>query len=212
MELKTSIIGHVHAAWKDTGEVVLDKKNAIHKKNMAIALARGLANENNHQIYKMVFGNGGTYVEVGASGSGSAQYHYNPPKVNETDSDIYNPTYAEIIDDVETSSNGNQVVSSTGTVASTSLVICTCTLSAPEPAGQNATDNNATSPENVDINGSFTDAQFAFDEIGLKTSDNNDPLNLLTGGLLLSHIIFNPIEKTANRELIITYTLTISVS
>lgn len=212
MELKTSIIGHVHAAWKDTGEVVLDKKNAIHKKNMAIALARGLANENNHQIYKMVFGNGGTYVEVGASGSGSAQYHYNPPKVNETDSDIYNPTYAEIIDDVETSSNGNQVVSSTGTVASTSLVICTCTLSAPEPAGQNATDNNATSPENVDTNGSFTDAQFAFDEIGLKTSDNNDPLNLLTGGLLLSHIIFNPIEKTANRELIITYTLTISVS
>lgn len=217
MELKTSIIGHVHAAWKDTGEVVLDKKNAIHKKNMAIALARGLANENGHQIYKMVFGNGGTYVEVGSSGSGSAQFHYNPPKVNETDTDIYSPTYAEIIDDVEVTSNGNQVVSSTGTVASTSLVICTCTLSAPEPNGQAQIDNGTLPDGSSVVHGTGgvdypTETLFAFDEIGLKTSDNNDPLNLPSGGLLLSHIIFNPIEKTANRELIITYTLTISVS
>ena len=43
---------------------------------------------------------------------------------------------------------------------------------------------------------------FTFDELGLKTVD----------GLLLSHIVFNPIEKNAQRELIISYTLTVSVS
>jgi hypothetical protein len=65
-------------------------------------------------------------------------------------------------------------------------------LGASEPAGQAVADNITTDPESL----------FVFDELGLKTAD----------GLLLSHLVFSPIEKTANRAFIITYTLTISVS
>lgn len=201
MEFKTKIEGHVLITDKSTREVLLDKKNAIHNRNMALALARGLANEDNHQIFKMAFGNGGTYVEAGTSGG--FQYHYNSPNVVDPAADLYNKTYTEIIDDQQTSSNGNQVVTSTGTVANTFLVICTCTLSANEPAGQSTTDG-ANDPGS---NTSPTEETFSFDELGLKTSDIT-----AEDGLLLSHIIFNPIEKTANRELVITYTLTISVS
>ena len=201
MEFKTKINGHVLIKDKNTDEVLLDKKNAIHNRNMALAIARGLANESNHQVFKMVFGNGGTYVEAGTSGC--FQYHYNSPNVRDPAADLYNKPYSEVIDDQETSANGNQVVTSTGTVANTFLVICTCTLSANEPSGQSATDgaNNTTDQT------SPTEETFSFDELGLKTSDITSE-----DGLLLSHIIFNPIEKTANRELVITYTLTISVS
>ena len=201
MEFKTKINGHVLIKDKNTDEVLLDKKNAIHNRNMALAIARGLANESNHQVFKMAFGNGGTYVEAGTSGG--FQYHYNSPNVTDPAADLYNRTYSEVIDDQETSANGNQVVTSTGTVANTFLVICTCTLSANEPSGQSTTDG----ANNITDQTSPTEETFSFDELGLKTSDITSE-----DGLLLSHIIFNPIEKTANRELVITYTLTISVS
>ncbi len=201
MEFKTNVKGHVLIKDKNTNEVLLDKDNAIHTRNMALAIARGLANESNHQIFKMAFGNGGTYVEAGTSGG--FQYHYNSPNVTDPAADLYNRTYTEVIDDQEATSNGNQVVTSNGTVADTFLVICTCTLAANEPASQSTTDG----PDNVGDGTSTTEEPYSFDELCLKTDDNT------TGeGLLLSHIIFNPIEKTANRELVITYTLTISVS
>ena len=61
MIVSTHIKGHVHAAYSDNGEVVLDKCNAIHNKNMAIAIARGLSNAAvdgttgiaTNQIYKL---------------------------------------------------------------------------------------------------------------------------------------------------------------
>ena len=200
-EIKTTITTNVHIQDKKTGEVLLDKKNAIHTRNMALAIARGLANEANHQIYKMAFGNGGTYVEAGTGGG--FQYHYNSPNVTDPAADLYNPTYSEIIDDENVLSNGNQVVTSAGTIANTFLVICTCTLAANEPSGQSTTDGADDTLNSI----SDTEEPYSFDELGLKTSDLTTE-----DGLLLSHIIFNPIEKTANRELVITYTLTISVS
>ena len=56
-----------------------------------------------------------------------------------------------------------------------------------------------------------------FDELGLfthETANPSTPTSLLSGAgeLMLSHLIFSPIEHTGNRELTIVYTLTISVS
>jgi len=186
--------GRVRAYYKDTGEVVLDKDNAIHRRNMALALARGLANEPDHQVFRMSFGNGGTIVEPGPSGS--YQYHYNPANVVFPDATLYNETYSEVVDDANSASDGNQVVSTNGTVANTFLVVCTCTLTANQPNDQPTSDDPP-------IGDSVpTEESYAFDEIGLKTED----------GLLLSHLIFAPINKTSNRELVVEYTLTVSVS
>jgi len=195
MDFKVKVTGHVKAEDRKTGEILLDKNNAIHNENMALAIARGLANEQNHQIYTMSFGNGGTYVETGVGGG--YQLHYNSPNILDSNATLYHETYNEIIDDDQTSSNGNQVVTSTGSIENTFLVICTCTLSSLEPSGQSTDD----SFDEVLTSTSSTEEIFSFDELGLKTPDNK----------LLSHIIFNPIEKTANREIIFTYTLTVSI-
>jgi len=202
--VSTKVSGHVKIVDKNTNEVLLDKKNAIHNRNMALALARGLANENNHWIHRMAFGNGGTYVEPGTSGA--YQWHYNSPNVIDPDATLYHQTYSEVIDDI-TTSNGNQVVTSTGTIENTFLVICTCTLSAAESnLGDQRQDDSFS---DVLTSSSDTETPYSFDEMCLKTGDSDD----VNGeGLLLAHIIFNPIEKTANREIVITYTLTISIS
>lgn len=184
----TRVDGHVKIEDKNTGEILLDKDNAIHAYNMGKAIARGLANELNYQIYKVSLGNGGTTI------NSSSDIIYNPPKVAPTDSDIYNETYSEVVDEASAAPVGNQVYSTFGTLpVTTSLVTTIITLTANEPLGQDYSDGGDGSDNMED--------PFVFDELGLKTGDD----------LLLSHIIFSPIEKTANRELIITYTLTISV-
>ena len=168
--ITTKVKGHVTIADGKTGEVLLDKDNAVHNKNMAIAIARGLSNEpadtasgiGKHQIYRMKFGNGGSDV------SSMNVITYTPQENSVTYQESPAPD-------------------------TSTIVICTCTIAANEPSGQDLTD----SPGDPDAN-----SQYSFDELGLFTYDN----------LLLTHIIFSPILKTANRELVITYTLTISVS
>lgn len=186
--ITTRVEGHVNIKDAITGEILLDKDNAIHTYNMGKAIARGLSNELNYQIYKISLGNGGTTIDS------NSDIIYNPPRVTPTDIDIYNETYSEIVDELSSAPVGNQVYSTFGTLpVTTSLVTTIITLSANEPIGQDYSDGGDSS-DNIED-------PFVFDELGLKTADN----------LLLSHIIFSPIEKTSNRELIITYTLTISV-
>lgn len=188
MSFNTKIKGHVLITDKNSGEILLDKFNAVHPANMARAIARGLANEQNHQIFKFALGNGGTFIDS------TQNIVYNAPNIIGVSADLYNKTYEEIVDDSNASVGiGNSVISQESpTIELASIVVCTIQLSANEPAGQAATDGFTTDPN----------SPFTFDELGLKTVD----------GLLLSHIVFNPIEKNAQRELIISYTLTVSVS
>lgn len=192
-----NIKGHVLVQDKTTGEVLLNKNNAVHNKNMAIAIARGLANEppsapsdpGINQIYKIKLGNGGSFIDS------LNQITYQPPNVTGASADLYNTTYEEVVDEQQASTPAENSVTWQESPApdETTIVIVTATIAAGEPTGQDLSD----SPPNPD-----PEAQFAFDELGLFTSDDK----------LLTHIIFSPILKTANRELVITYTLTISVS
>lgn len=188
MNFKTKIKGHVLIKDKNTGEVLCDKFNAVHPQNMAKVLARGLANEPNQQIFQIALGNGGTYIDSPQS------IVYNSPNIVGINADLYNTTYTEVVDDGNSGVGiGNSVISQAAPSPDiSSLVICTIQLSANEPAGQATTDGVTTNPDSL----------YTFDELGLKTVD----------GLLLSHIVFNPIEKNAQRELIISYTLTVSVT
>ena len=46
------------------GEVIVDKRNALHYENMSISLAESLGNAGEGFIYsKMAFGNGGTSID-----------------------------------------------------------------------------------------------------------------------------------------------------
>ena len=189
-QLKLNVVGHVKAIDKDTGEVLIDKNNAIHPQNMARVIARGLAHEPNAWVYKMGLGNGGTHIDA------SLNISYLPPNVTGTTATLYNQTYSEVIDDQDVSvAPGNSAISAPSPApAITSIVTCTLQLDANEPAGQATSDNTTTNPDSL----------YTFDELGLFTNDSPP--------LMLSHLIFSPVEKTANRSILITYTLTISVS
>jgi len=186
--VNTHIKGHVQIKDATSGEVLLDKFNAVHNKNMAIAIARGLANNANHQIYKIKLGNGGSSIDS------MNRITYQAPNVTGSGADLYNATYFEIVDEAQAGTpSENSVTYQESPTDTTTIVICTATIASGEPAGQDISD----SPPNPN-----PEAQFAFDELGLFSADNR----------LLTHIIFSPILKTQNRELVITYTLTISVS
>lgn len=184
-------VGHVLLKYKDTNEIVLDDYNAVHALNMSRAIARGLANETGFQIYKVKLGNGGTFV------NSIDQIEFYDPNITGSSADLYNATYEEIVDDADVSvGSGNSVLTQevdTVDLPTSWQVVVTCNITADEPVGQD-----------IDDMGSPTldpESQFSFDELGLFTSDDK----------LLTHIIFAPILKTANRELELTYTLTITV-
>ena len=56
--------GHIKIWDPETGEVMVDKRNAIHYENMSTALANSLANKTTGFVHEMAFGNGGTTVDT----------------------------------------------------------------------------------------------------------------------------------------------------
>lgn len=206
---KTLVSGNVQIIERATGEVLLEKQNAIHPKNMATAIARGLSNSGNSQIFKMKLGNRGTYIDA------TQQIVFNPPVVSGDAADLYNPTFVEVVDDGDPAIGVGNSVTFTNIPSSTNTrVIVTCVISANE-AFDNATDTTAGGQIVTGAgDNANTGSPYFFDELGLftkQTSGTNTDLDP-QGELMLSHLIFSPIEHTGNRELVIVYTLTISVS
>ena len=77
-----------------SGEIIVDKKNAIHYENISIAMAEALSNRTLAQgggwIYEMAFGNGGSAVDP------TGVITYLPPNTTGQNADLYNQTYAKV--------------------------------------------------------------------------------------------------------------------
>ena len=97
IDIPVQICGHVLITDSQTGEVLLDKSNAIHPQNMARIIARALSNEDNSIIHRIAFGNGGTFIDAAANTA------YNPPNTGANgegwESRLYHETYSEIVDE-----------------------------------------------------------------------------------------------------------------
>ena len=187
-----SIIGHVLIKNKETKKEIVNKHNEIHFENMSIALVKGLSHRPDGHIHEMHFGNGASSV------SAIGNITYLPPNVQGSSADLYNSTYFKVIDDqsplnLDPENNFMEIRHSSNNFFSD--IIITATLDFNEPNGQEAFDD-AINLEN----------DFIFDEIGLKSFSNNPGT-----GLLLSHVIFNPIQKSLNRVIEIIYTIRVSL-
>jgi hypothetical protein len=194
----TSGLAHVQGFIKihnpQTGEVFVDKKNAINYENISIAMAQSLSNRTSAQgggwIYAMAFGNGGSSVDP------TGVITYLPPNVTGQSAELYNQTYQKVVDD--NSANNTDPVSNNMTVLHTSGnyytdILVSCLLDYGEPPTQQAFDNS------TNFNG-----EFVFDELGLKCW-NGSATNLR----LITHVIFHPVQKSLNRQIQIDYTLRI---
>ena len=68
--------GHIKIHDPESGEVFVNKRNAIHYENISEALAYNLANKGTNYVYEMHFGNGGTTVNA------TGVITYNPANTN----------------------------------------------------------------------------------------------------------------------------------
>ena len=184
-----NIEGHIKIWYPETGEIAINKRNAIHYENMSVALADSIGNSGQGFIYEMAFGNGGTAVDP------TGIITYLTPNSVGTNAALYNQTYTKVIDDravanVDPTRNKIETRHVTGT--NYTDVFITCLLDYGEPNGQDAIDTS-----------SNNESTFVFDELGLKSYSATGQSKLLT------HVIFHPVQKSLNRLIQIDYTVRI---
>lgn len=194
--------GHIKIHDPESGEVFIDKSNAIHYENMSEAIAYALSHRVDSSglpqqtMYEMHFGNGGSAVDS------TGVITYLIPNTNSQNAGLYNPTYFKVVDDNAASGNSDpahnkmQVRHVPGNAFSD--IIITCLLDYGEPATQSVFDNSAT------LNDTFT-----FDELGIRARSVDGTSGAATTGKLLTHVIFHPVQKSLNRLVQIDYTIRI---
>ncbi len=184
-----SIHGFLKIHDPKSNHVFFDGNNAIHYENFSLALAKSLINSDHGFIDQMVFGNGGTAVDP------TGIITYLTPNSFGLNAGLYNQTYNKVINDqssynADPTRNYLETRHVNGTYYTD--IFITCLLDYGEPADQSAFDNTNNNSE-----------YYVFDELGLKSyspTGNN---------LLLTHVIFHPIQKSLNRLIQIDYTVRI---
>jgi hypothetical protein len=201
------IDGFVKIWEPDSGEILLEKHNAVNQEVMSYVIARLLQSSTNEYIAEMHFGNGGVIVD------NTGNITYKDVDLNlETgfSASLFNPTYYKVIDTGDSVNNDditkNKVeVSHINGLTYTDLVI-TCTLNTDQPNADDVGNLVQQTQDSYD-NGNLT-GNFVFNELGLK-SKGQDGLNT---GMLLTHIVFHPVQKSANRTIQVVYTLRIRIA
>jgi len=183
------IEGHIKIHDPESKEIYVNKRNAIHYENISIALAESMANSGQGFVYQMAFGNGGTAIDP------TGIITYLTPNSSGSNASLYNQTYSKIVDgnssnNVDPTRNFIETRHVTGTNYTDLFV--TCLLDYGEPGGQSAFDTT------TNANNSFV-----FDELGLQSYSSTGQ------SLLLTHVIFHPVQKSLNRLIQIDYTVRI---
>ena len=186
-----SIQGHIKIYDPETKEVFIDKRNAIHYENFSIALAQSIANQGEGTIAEMAFGNGGTRIDP------TGIITYLTPNTVGNSAALYNQTYYKTVDarrsySLDPARNFMETRHVAG-VAYTDVLV-SCLLDFGEPSDQAAFDNSTNS-----------DGSYVFDELGLKAFSAEGP----NTGMLLTHVIFHPVQKSLNRLIQVDYTIRI---
>lgn len=186
-----SIQGYIKIYDPQTKEVFVDKRNAIHYENFSIALAQSISNQGEGTIAELCFGNGGTRVDP------TGIITYLTPNTSGSGAALYSQTYSKVVDSkkpysLDPARNFMEARHVAGTAYSDVLV--SCLLDFGEPSDQSAFDN-----------ASNLDDVYIFDELGLKSYNPEAP----DSGMLLTHVVFHPVQKSLNRMIQVDYTVRI---
>ena len=213
--IQSQVIGTLKIYDKDSGDVLVQKKNAIHPGNMAYVMASAIAGKPTSvnssgdapHINWMQFGNGGSVSATTLS--------YKSPRVNSTydelaitasTSSLYVPKYEQQTTSTVyfpgQSMGGELVPNNTAKVNfSVNLTHADYATAVGETV--------PTSDSSVDADAV---AAFTFDEIGLLAGVTNSGALDKTKTLMLTHVTFHPVLLSANRTIVIDYTVTIQIS
>ena len=196
--LNIDMQGHVKIFDVDTGKILVDKANKIHAENMSRCIATTLSNKDHFSLYEMHFGNDGTIIDA------QGNITYREPKVTLANDDLYNDRFFKNVDvldadNTDTTENKMDIAYTDGN-AYTDIII-TCTLNYDEPVASDTNFNLASADQKADD--ATIDGNFVFDELGLKAKS----VDGRNQGLLLSHVVFHPVQKSANRKIQVLYTI-----
>ena len=198
--VKIGMMGHLKIWDPESGDVFVNKKNKINFENMSRCIANKLANNDNFSIYEMHFGNAGTITDS------SGNVTYRAEKVNLDSDSLYNDVFYKNVDIIDADNtnitkNKMEVNYTTGNIYSD--IVTTCTLDYTEPSTTDNTFNLYGLSQSNDDTATSIDGNFIFDEIGLKSKAAAGR----NTGLLLTHVVFHPVQKSANRLIQIIYTI-----
>jgi hypothetical protein len=196
-----NIDGHVKIWDPKTKEILVSKHNAINPETMTLILAQMLQGNNDSYVYELHFGNGGLIIDE----TGNITYNDVTDNLSTgIEAGLYNATYFKVVDTIDTTNNidpiNNKVVVSHTTGLNYTDLVITCTLEENEP--DSSSENNLIDSP-AEYNGDYI-----FNELGLKSRGSAGK----NTGYLLSHIVFDPVQKSANRVIQVIYTLRIRVN
>lgn len=202
-----NVDGFVKIWEPDTGLVHVEKHNAVNQEVISYIIAQMLQTNANEYIAEMHFGNGGVIIDT------TGNITYKDVSLNlETgfSASLFNPTYFKVVDILDTDNNDdvtkNKVEISHISGLTYTDVIVTCTLDPDQP---NAGDvGNLVHADQLNLDNGNLTGNFVFNELGLKCKGANG----LNTGYLLTHIVFHPVQKSANRTIQVVYTLRIRIA
>jgi hypothetical protein len=220
-KINVQAIGTLKISDKETGTVLVDKRNAIHPGNMAYIMASALGGKpasvnssgSSPYINWMAFGNGGS--------SSTTTISYRSPRVFTTydglpitssNSTLYSKTYQqEVVSTVyapgEDMGGGNLVPENT------SKVNFKVEMSHSEyEAMQQLSDPSITTPATDSSTDTTSVTAFTFDEIGLLAGVSTPTGMDETKTLMVTHVTFHPVLLSANRTIVVDYTITVQLS
>ena len=186
--------GHILIRDKETGEELVNKRNAIHYGNMANMVANALNNQSQSYIHFMAFGNGGTSVDT------AGKVVYKSPRVSESfeaSADLYSRSYNKVISAAASDPTTDKIEVVAGS-SFTDLKV-TCTLGYAEPSDQDLFDSSTDN-----------DGSYVFDELALFSYPTDG--SSITTSKMLTHVVFHPVQKSQNRIIEIIYTVRIQLS
>ena len=191
--LGLNVSGHIVIKDLDTGEELVNKRNAIHYGNMAYIVAQALNgfNTENAFIDRIAFGNGATSVDT------AGKILYKTPRVSESyenSAGLYSRTFDKRLNPSTTDTSITTVVGSSHTD-----IKVTCTLGYNEPSDADLFDT-ATNNE----------GDYVFDELGLFTYPTDG--SSIDTSTMLTHVVFHPVQKSQNRKIEIVYTVRVQLS
>ena len=217
--IKSQVIGTLKISDKDSGEVLLQNKNAIHPGNMAYVIASALAGKptNINQdgaapyINWMAFGNGGSNSTTTLSYRSPRVFGiYDELPITSSNSRLYAKTYQQQTnntvyfpgEEMDTNNNTEIVADNTSKIV----------FSVEMDHDAYATMVGETTPETDSSLDEPAVTALTFDEIALLSGvTENDTLDE-DKTLMLTHVTFHPVLLSANRTIVIDYTVTIQIN
>lgn len=231
-----TIKGYVKITDIDTGEILLDTTNDVLYGNISTALANALIGNSDSFLFYIGFGNGAAFVDPSGTIGYKTSFGGLNSLVKNPNANLYNTIYVKKLSNDTTpgmsyNPDSRAYIGATNSATNYEDITVSVVLNYNEPpvALSNSTTISQTAIDDSNFIGNTgsigqTNNELVFNEIALyagsatalageSTTTTAEVIAFTQSQfkLMITHAIFHPVQKAANRQLGITYTLRIQM-